>query len=238
VRVAHLVILALWLARPVAAQDGETPTDSTAADSTPPGGHHNPLLLPALVGLGIVMFAAPPALFLFPGFIKPGSSRTLPDRYFALYVTGGGIGNPYPSSWTNAEHLDMLRGHLYAAASVEHFHVRDRLRYYTIRAGYLFRPLSGFAGGLTVGYRSVSGGGGQDAATLGLPFMTGFQEGSIRFEPTYVISRAGVSWTFRLQTELYGLPDPLFAGFVVDVKPLRQDGPYMGSLAFLVGVRR
>jgi hypothetical protein len=132
----------------------------------------------------------------------------------------------------------MLWGHLYASASIEHFRVRERLRYYAVRAGYLFRPMSGFAAGLTVGYRSVSGGGGQDAATLSLPFMRGWEEVAIRFEPTYVISRAGVSWTYRVQGEFYGLPDPLFAGFVVDGKPLRQHGPYLATLALLVGVRR
>jgi hypothetical protein len=237
-RVAHLLIPALWLPQPIVAQEGQTPTDTTAADSMRPGGHHHPLFLPALVGAGVVMAVAPPTLFLFPGLVTSDSTRTLADRYVALYLTGGGIGDDAPSSWTNAEHLDMLRGHLYAAASVEHFHFRERLRYYTIRAGYLFRPMSGFAGGLTVGYRSVSGGGGQDAATLSLPFMSGWQEVGIRFEPTYVISRAGVSWTYRFQGEFYGLPDPLFAGFVVDAKPLRQDGPYLATLALLMGVRR
>jgi hypothetical protein len=237
-RVAHLLILALALAQPIVAQEEQTPTDSTATDSITPGGHHHPLMLPALLGAGLVMAAAPPALLLIPGFVRTDSNSSLAQRYVALYLSGGGIGEGAPSSWTNAEHLDILRGHLYAGVSIEHFHVRERLRYYSIRAGYLFRPLSGVAAGLTVGYRKMSGGRGEDAVTLSLPFTRGFREVAVRLEPTYVISRAGVSWTFRVQGELYALPDPLFAGFVVDAKPLRQDGPYLATLGLLVGVRR
>lgn len=206
-------------------------------DSAPRGGHH-PLFLPALAGFGLVMAAAPPALFLAPGLTRPDSTLTLADNYIAVYVTGGGIGENGPTSWTNSEHLEVLRGHLYASVSLEHFQVKERLRYHTIRAGYLFRPKRAFAGGLTIGYRGVSGGGGQDAAIISLPLTIGGQVAAARLEPTYVIWREGVSWTYRFQGEFYGLPEPLFLGAVVDAKPLRHGGPYFGTLALLFGIRR
>lgn len=61
---------------------------------------------------------------------------------------------------------------------------------------------------------------------------------ALRFEPIYVMSDAGVSWTYRCQAEIYLLPKPLFAGFLVEAKPLRQGGPYQGTLGLLFGVRR
>jgi hypothetical protein len=236
-RIVRPLLVALLLAGPVVGQEKLTPVDSTEVDSAPPNPHH-PLMLPAIVGAGLVMFVAPPLLLLPRNLIAPDSTRILPNSSLTLYLTGGGIGERWPTSWTNAEHLEVLSGHLYGAASIEHFHVRERLRYYTLRAGYLFRPKRGFAGGLTLGYRRVSGGGGRDAALIGLPFMTGFEKVAARFEPIYVISRDGVSWTLRFQAELYGLPEPLLTGFVIDVKPLRQNGPYQTTLALLFGIRR
>jgi hypothetical protein len=196
-------------------------------------------MLPAMVGFGLVMAVAPPVLLLPRSLMKNADSTLiLPNSSVTLYLTGGGIGEKWPSSWTNSEHLEVRWGHLYGAASIEHFHVRERLRYHTLRAGYLFRPKTGFAGGLTAGYRHVSGGGGRDAALIGLPLTVGREEGAVRFEPTYVISRDGVSWTYRVQAEFYGLPDPLIAGFMIDAKPLRQGGPYLATLALLFGIRR
>jgi hypothetical protein len=237
-RVAHLLMVSVGLSQPLVAQEGQTAADTTVADSTQPGVRHPPLLLPALVGVAAVMATAPPALLLIPGLVRPDSTRWLADRYLALYLTGGGIGDGAPSSWTNAEHVDLRRGHLLASASIEHFNVGDRLRYSTLRAGYLFQPMRGMAGGLTLGYRSVSGTDGQDAVILSFPYLTGWRKIAVRFEPTYVMSGAGVSWTFRFQSELYELAGPMFAGFVIDAKPLRQDGPYLGTLALLIGIRR
>jgi hypothetical protein len=65
--------------------------------------------------------------------------------------------------------------------------------------------------------------------------MVGGREGAARFESAYVISREGVSWTYRIQAEAYLLPTPLFAGLVVEAKPLRQGGPYLGTVALLFG---
>jgi hypothetical protein len=237
-RLMRPMALATLLAQPLVAQQSPTPPDSVAADSVPTAGPHDWRLLPALAALGVVLAAAPPALFLVPNTTKPDSTRVLPDNYLAAYVTGGGIGENAPSSWTHSENLDLLRGHLYASLSIEHFQVREHLRYESIRAGYLFRPKRGFAGGLTLGYRRVSGRGGQDAAVIALPLMAGGREGAARFESAYVISREGVSWTYRLQAEAYLLPKPLFAGLVVEAKPLRQGAPYLGTVALLFGARR
>lgn len=236
-RLAKPMVLAALLAPPLVAQQS-TPPDSTVRDSLPPANPHDWRILPGFAGLFTALVVAPPALFLMPGLLTPDSTRALPDRYVAAYFMGGGIGEDAPSSWTHSENLDVLRGHLYASLSVEHFYHRERVQYQTIRVGYLFRPNRGVTGGVTVGYRQVSGNGGEDAVLIGLPITGGGQVATLRFEPIYAISRAGVSWTYRVQAEIYLLPKPLFTGVVIEAKPLRQGGPYQGTLGLLFGVRR
>jgi hypothetical protein len=196
-------------------------------------------MLPMFAGLFTALAVAPPALFLVPGLLTPDTTRALPNHYVAAYFMGGGIGGEdAPDSWTHSENFDALRGHLYASLSVEHFYRRERLQYQTVRAGYLFRPNRGVTGGVTVGYRCASGTGGEDAVLIGLPITGGGQVASLRFEPIYAMSRAGVSWTYRFEAEVYLLPKPLFAGLLAEAKPLRQGGPYQGTIGLLFGVRR
>jgi hypothetical protein len=65
-RIVRPLLVALLLAGPVAGQEKPTPVDSTQVDSAPPGPHH-PLMLPAIVGAGLVLAVAPPVLLLPPG---------------------------------------------------------------------------------------------------------------------------------------------------------------------------
>jgi hypothetical protein len=195
-------------------------------------------MVSALAGAFVAIVAAPPALFLVPGLLTPDSTRALPTHYAAAYLTGGGIGQDAPSAWTHSENLEIVRDPVFAAASLEHFYTQERLRFWSIRAGYLFRPHRGVAGGITLGYRGVAGSRGQDAVLIGLPIVGGSQLAAVRIEPVYAVSRAGVSWTFRFQGEVYLLPRPLLAGLIAEAKPLWQGGPYQGSVGVLFGVRR
>lgn len=237
-RLVQPMLLAALLAPALVAQQTTAP-DSTVGDSLPAAaGQHDWRMLPLYAGFLAALAVAPPAIFLVPGLLTADSSRALPNHYLAAYFMGGVIGGDAPSSWTHSENLDVQRGHLYASLSMDHFYRQEHLRYQTLRAGYLFLPKPGMSGGLTVGYRNVSGTRGEDALLIGLPLTGGGQLAALRFEPIYVISDAGVSWTYRCQLEMYFLPKPLFAGILGEAKPLRQDGPYRGTVGLMFGVRR
>jgi hypothetical protein len=236
-RLLHAMVFAALLWTTLPAQQSEA-SDSTAEDSLPQRGPHDWRMVPVLAGAVVVFAAAPPALFLVPGLLTPDSTRALPTQYMAAYLTGGRIGHDAPSSWTHSENLEIIRGHLFGAVSLEHFSTQERLQFRSIRAGYLFRPNRGVAGGVTLGYRSVTGTRGQDAVLIGLPMSAGSEWAAMRLEPIYAVSGAGVSWTFRWQVDCYFLPRPMLAGLLVEAKPLWQGGPYQGAIALILGVRR
>jgi hypothetical protein len=236
-RLTRATFLTALLAAPLKAQDAAAP-DSTTQDSLSQAGPHNWRMLPAFAGLSLAFVVAPPALFLIPGLLTPDSTRTLPTHHVAAYLAGGGIGDGAPNSWTHSENIEVIQGHLFASASLEHLYTQQRLRFGTIRAGYLFRPNPGLAGGFTLGYRSVAGSRGEDAVLIGFPLAAGGEKVAVRVEPIYAVSRAGVSWTFKVQGDFHILPKPLFTGMLVEAKPLWQDGPYQGVVAVLFGIMR
>jgi len=233
-RRARSWVLTPLVIQPLMAQQ-PSPPDSVARDTVVRYAH-DWRLTAAMGALAVVMVGAPSAFVLSPrAALETDSSMVLPGNSLTAFVTGGGTGTDEPTDWSWSAHLELLRDRFFAALSDEHFDVPRPVAYQTIRAGYLVHPYNSLRGGLTIGYRRAST--GENAALIGLPLTMGSHRASMRFEPTYVIAQTGISWTYRLQVEVY-LMAPLVVGMVGEAHPLRQGGHYHGTVSLLLGVRR
>jgi hypothetical protein len=225
------------LSRSLAAQERPAPPDSTATDSAPQYGH-SPIIYPLFAGF-LAALAFAPAVFVIPGVpTNPGTEGgPLSSNYTTIYFTAGGFELDQHEAWTHSQNLEIRRGHLYVALRVETFDALDRPSFYTARLGFLVQPKSKLSGGVTLGYRRAIGPDTEDAVEIGLPATIGNQRAAMRFEPIYLVSRKGVAWNYRFQGEIYLLPKPLFTGFTVEGKSLRQAGEYFGAVTLLFGAR-
>ena len=212
------------------------PADTTPPDSQPRKAHdwRFPVFM---AGLAATLAAAPATLVLLHGADPPGDG--LPNSHAAAYVTGGGGGTLASNSphWFYTEEIEGWSGHLYGDVRDESFRGPAYRRFLTLRGGYLLHPRPGIEGGLTVGYRSADNGPTPGAVSVGLPMMLGTRDLIASFEPSYLISSAGVSWNYRFQAEGNIPRTRLLAGIAFDFLPLQQGGAYVGTIALLFGTR-
>ena len=230
-------LLATALGSPALAQaaDRSIPADTAPPDSQP---HHFAEweMLPFFAGFAAALAVAPASLVFLHGADPPGA---LPNSHAAAYVSGGGGGTLASNSvhWFYTEEVEGWTGHLYGDVRDESFRGPAYRRFLTVRGGYLVHPRPGIEGGLTLGYRVADNGPAPQAVTMGLPMMFGSEKGFVWWEPTYLVSSAGVSWNYRFQAEFYILPTRLTAGTAFDFLPLQQGGAYVGTMTLLFGIR-
>lgn len=211
------------------------PADTTPPDSQPRKAHdwRFPVFMAGFVA---TLAVAPAALVFLHGADPPGA---LPDSHAAAYVSGGGGGTLASNSvhWFYTEEVEGWSGHLYGDVREESFRGPAYRRFLTVRGGYLLHPRPGIEGGLTLGYRVADNGPTPRAVSVGLPMMFGKSDAIVLWEPTYLISSAGVSWNYRFQAEGYIPRTRLLAGIAFDFLPLQQGGAYVGTIALLFGMR-
>lgn len=222
---------------PLLAQEPAPPPDSAQRDASCLHGPDSPALLVAAVFLAAPPLLAPLAHCLSKAAAPPGFARP----HVTASVTGGpALADSAGATWAHSQNVELYRAGLYAELRLEHFYLPQVIRYRTVRAGYLARPVPGVATGVTVGYRAGRGPGAREGVELGLPWIAGLWRGWIRFEPTYVVGRDGADWSYRLQTEFPIARGPLLVGFNVEAKalPLRKGGS-VGSVtpALVLGAR-
>jgi hypothetical protein len=238
--VVQLVAWAPPLSRPAVAQKPGTPRDSAPNDSAPrkPTGIGCEMCLAAvLAAFWTVTLIAPSSMLLVKKALNPPPGA-LPDSHLSAYFAGGGGGlNHGANGWAHSENVEVLRHGLYGEVRIENFYAPDHIQFQTVRAGYLAHPKPQASGGVTLGYRTAHGDGGRNALEIGVPLAVGNERGAFRAEATYLISPEGVTWNYRLQMELYIPSKRLVTGFDFEAKPYRQNGPYFGEMALLLGVR-
>jgi hypothetical protein len=232
--------------RSALAQRPATPRDSLPKDSQParPVGVGCEMCgLVALAAVAAVMVAAPSAVLLIKekrDADTTGHLRVWPARnHITVSFVGGGSWETPGKGWVHAENLEVVKGHLHGELRVEDLHFSDlgSVQFQTIRAGYFLHRRALLRGGATVGYRNARGDRVQNAVEVGLPLEMGSERGWMRFEPTYVLSSAGVTWNYRLQGDFPIAHTPLLIGFNVEAKTLRQGGAYFGTAALVLGFR-
>lgn len=107
-------------------------------------------------------------------------------------------------------------------------------------AGYLFRPKRGAAGGATIGYRRASRYPAQRGVMISFPLIVDGYDGTMRLEPTYVLSPSGVNWNYRLLMEAAIGESPFSWGLDFEAKSLpleRRSKLFTSALALMIGVR-
>jgi hypothetical protein len=258
--IAIVLATSLALGDSALAQQPETPADSVqrdsvAQDSTPPDprppSHHSLwmyLLIPVGVAAMVVMGAAPASY----AFLEAPAERpplAILEEHRAAYVSLGGLFYE-GETMAHSANFEMIRKGVLVELKVEDFYRPYHFQYLTARAGYLFHPNVGAAGGVTVGYRHAHRDPTQAGLEIGLPLYIGVRQptGTMRLEPTYVVSGHGVLWSYRVQAD-FPLPGtPYIAGFsgVGKSYPLtgghpRHDHPrkslYVGAFTLLFGAR-
>ena len=249
-RWCHVVVLTLLLLQlfnlaPLSAvhglaQDRPAPNDSVPRDSQPryAGPGCEMCLGVALAAFSAVMLTAPPSVFFLKGTRRDTLHLTFSDDHVSVFFIGGGSWERPGRGWVYSSNFEILKRGLYGGVSIEDFRFSDlgTVHFATVRTGYLVRARPGLAGGVTLGYRSARGNGVQNAIEIGLPLVMGSRKAWGRFEPTYAISSAGVSWNYRLRLEAPIGQTPFFAGFNIDVKTLRQGGAYYWNPALVLGL--
>lgn len=220
---------------PLAAQQAAGTADSASRKGHPVDDY---LLLPVMAAVVAVGAVAPPALLLLRHPADTAQHRdSLPSTWLTAYATAGGMGENSPHTLTYSANAELLTGHLYAAMRVEHLWVAGSVGCRTARVGYLVRSHALLAGGLTVGYQETVGPGARGSLELGLPLVAGNRHVVVILSPTYNVSSTGVAWNYRFAMEVRELPRPLTAGLVIEVRHLREGGPYYGAVALLAGVQ-
>jgi hypothetical protein len=234
--------LVVWIAiapllnRPPAAQQRPTPSDSVPRDSVPrTGADMSPLVYAVFVA---ALTVAPPAVLLSSRFTDPDSTGTL-GNHIAAYFAAGGMDQHGSENHgdTYSGTVEVLAGHFYGTFRASDFRGPGHVQFLSARAGYLLRAKRVLAGGVSVGYRHVTGHNVEDAVEVGLPLVLGNEIGGVRWEPSYVISSKGIAWNYRLQMELY-LAKPLVLGAAFEVLPLRQGASHFNVVSLLLGLRR
>jgi hypothetical protein len=218
----------------------QSPPRSVTHDTTPPDSQPRHFaeweMLPFFAGFAAVLAVAPASFVFFHRADPPGA---LPNSHTAAYMSGGGAGTLRGNSfhWFYTEEVEGWNGHLYGDVRDESFRGPAYRRFLSVRGGYLLHPRPGIEGGLTLGYRVADNGPAPRAVIVGLPMMLGSEKGFVWWEPTYLVSSAGVSWNYRFQAEFYVVPTRLLAGPAFDFQPLQQGGAYVGTMTLLFGAR-
>jgi hypothetical protein len=219
--------------------------DSTQSDSTGRVRSHpvHPswaaLVMPGLIVIPLVAaFVPTPLAWIGPR--GPSAMEFLQDHDAAYVSVGGRFSKG--ETWANGVALESVRRDVHTEVVLEDFWRPRHVRYVTARAGYLWHPTRFAAAGATLGYVHASGDPMQRGVELGLPVYLGGASGTLRLEPTYVASREGALWSYRLQAEATIPHTAFFAGAAVNWKSLpltseaRQD--FEGqTLSLLFGTR-
>ena len=198
------------------------------------------------VAITAVMAAAPAALTVW----FPDSSRlslTFLEDHRAVYVTVGGLFSE-GQTWAHSANIEVVRNGVLTELKVEGFYRPRHFQYLTARGAYLLRPKPRTAAGVSVGYRHAHRDRTQAGLEIGLPLFVGDSTGTMRLEPTYVITRYGALWSYRVQIDVNIPRTPYFAGLsgVGKSVPLnrsypRQDYPkedfFTGAVMLLFGAR-
>jgi hypothetical protein len=237
---AHAITIALLTQRVALGQSA--PRDTVPSDSA----LHRPIhtagpYLAMLAAAPMVlagMFAAAPLALVF-GERGPSQMALLHD-HAAAYTT---LGGPFSAgqALANSAQLELFRGSMHYELLAEEFWQPVRSQYVTVRAGYLFHNRKVNAGGVTLGYVHGAGGSGPE---VGLPFYFGDSAlTNVRAEPSYILARRGMLWSYRVQAEM-PLPNRrYFVGLSAVGKadpPASRDDPNMFSHSawmVLFGVR-
>ena len=224
---APLALLVALLATPpcraALAQQPPAPRDSVPGDTVPSDSTisrrpiHSPmmyLILPiggalAVAATAIAAIAPAPAARWY-GAPGPTEMALLRD-HGAAYASVGGIFQR-GQTWARSVDVEVVRGGVHGELQAEDFWRPRHVRYLTARGGYLWHPRRRSAGGVTLGYVYADGDPRQRGPELGLPLYIGDSAGTMRLEPTYVLSPAGLRWSYRMQVELYVPGRPYFAG--------------------------
>jgi hypothetical protein len=217
---ATLFCRAALAQQPTAPKDS-VPKDSTQRDSVYRGPIHHPLMyliIPVGLAAVAVMVFAPAPFAIWAGVRGPTEMAFLDDHSAAHVAVGGRFYGG--QTWANSLHFEVLRKPLHVELSAEEFWRPRHVRYLTARAGYLWYPRRRTAGGVTLGYVHADGDARRRGPELGLPLFVGDSTGTIRLEPTYVISPSGALWSYRLQLEFYFPRKPYFAGATLVGKSL------------------
>ena len=257
------LVAALSVGRPVLAQSTRAARDSAARDSvvrdslardsTRYRPIHDPrmyLLLPVgfagMVVATVVATVAPAPAARWLGKPGPPTMAAVKDHRF-VYVAVGGAYDKLRTR-TLAAGMEVVRQGMYAELRVEDFYRPRRFEYITVRGGYLFHPRNKSAGGVTVGYQHASSDPAQRGVEVGLPLLLGDSTGTVRIDPTYLLSSGGVLWNYRVQLEFPIPRQPYFLGVSGVVKSVpfgdhhrRQEYPekgiFTGAVTLHLGVR-
>jgi hypothetical protein len=194
-------------------------SDSILKDSLPPdsirgGPIHDPrmylMVYAGIFVLPVVLVTAPAPLAKWWG--EPGrTAMAFLDDHWAAYVSVGGYFHR-GQTWAHSASLEVLRKSVHAELHVEDFWRPRHVRYFTLRAGYLWHPRRRAAGGVTLGYVHADRDPAQRGLEIGVPLFVGSSSGTMRLEPTYVLSSSGLLWSGRLQLEFHIPGGPYFVG--------------------------
>ncbi len=222
------------------------PQDSVPKDSQPKDSQPKPVIMcemclgVAIAAFGVTLLAAPSSFLLFKeSFQQDTMPLGFTDTHIiAYFATGGGPDKP-GKGWDYSGNVELRAGRVFGALSVQHLRYSDlgTFRFTSVRTGYLWHPRNPMAGGVTLGYRWARGDAVQNAFEVGFPFVVGSQRGWVRFEPTYLMSHAGVTWNYRVQMEAPIQRTPFLVGMNLEAKTVRQGGVYFGNIDVALGVR-
>lgn len=252
-RLTPLVVAMLWIGSlhaQVPTSRDSIPADSIRRDSTPPDSMQRvaphpvhpswaPLVMPGLLVIPLVAaFVPTPLAWIGP---RGATEMAFLQDHEAAYVSAGGRFSK-GETWANGVALESVRSDVHTELLLEDFWRPRHVRYLTARAGYLWHPTRFAAAGATLGFVHATGDPRQHGPELGVPLYLGGSAGTLRLEPTYVASREGALWSYRLQAEGTIPHTPFFAGAAVNWKSLpltsnaRQD--FQGqTLTLLFGTR-
>lgn len=177
------------------------------------------LIAPGMIVLPVVAAFAPAPLARWYGARGDTRMGVLDDHQAAQLTLGGRF--HAGQTWANAAGVEGFRSGMHAELQAEDYWRPHHVRYLSLRGGPLWHPRRISAGGLTVGYVHADGDPTQSGPEIGLPFMTGLKQTTLRLEPTYVFSSSGLLWSYRMQFD-QGLPGaPLFVGANMTWKSLQ-----------------
>lgn len=233
-----LLLLSAAAAHVLAAQ-----ADSTARDSV-----HvvapDPLILPKMLGAFVLLATAPPLILFTPG-MHPGSAVDTGEVQFAeqhadLYGTVDfGHDDNDQSLRAHSEDLELFHHGFYAEGAVNQWYfVTRHVQTERFGIGYLVQPQHQALGGIVLGYRGAQGASLLRGVQIGLPFLLSNERGTIRFEPSYLVSGDGVCWNYRWQADAPIGHTPLLLGMRAEAQTVGRRGqPSAFTFAAVVGLR-
>lgn len=162
-------------------------------------------------------FAAAPLMWIGP---RGRTQMALLEDHRAAQLSVGGRFHA-GQTWADAAGFELVENGVHAELQVEDYWRPRHVRYLTMRGGPLWHPRSFSAGSLTLGYVYADGDPLQRGPEVGAPLFVGSSIGSMRFEPTYVVSPSGILWSYRLQAEASLPRGAWFAGANMTWKSLQ-----------------